>query len=134
MPRKSIGYRNIRMMKPRKDIKKRNKYKWDKMKENCDCGNKIMMNKQWINNVNIQQEEKWLANSGATIHVTNLERYLLNKIKDRSTIVVGTGKETKASARGEVIIHHLNSNQLIKLKDVLLAPEFKQNIMGTPLY
>ena len=59
-----------------------------------------------------------------------MERYLFNKTKDRSTIVVGTKKETKAPARGDVIIHHPNSNQLIKLKDVLLVPEFKQNIMS----
>ena len=90
--------RNMRIIKPRKDKKKRKKNKLIKMKENCDCGNKIMMNKQWINNIDVQQEEKWLANSGATVYMTNSERYLFNKIKDRSTIVVGTGKETKASA------------------------------------
>ena len=73
-----------------------------------------------------------LADSGATVHVTNSERNLFNKIKDRSTIVVGTGKETKALAQGDVIIHHPSSNQLIKLKDVLLVPEFKQNIMSIP--
>ena len=33
------------------------------MKENYDCGNKIMMNKQWINNIYEQQEEKWLSDS-----------------------------------------------------------------------
>ena len=30
-----------------------------------------MMNKQWINNIDVQEEEKWLANSGATVYVTN---------------------------------------------------------------
>ena len=81
------------------------------MKENYDCGNKILINKQCINNIDMQQEEKWLANRGATLHMTNLERYLFKKIKDRSTIVVGIGKETKASAQGNVIIRHTNSNQ-----------------------
>ena len=66
------------------------------------------------------------------VHVTNSEKYFFNKIKDRSTIVVGIGKETKASAQEDVIIHHPNSDQLIKLKDVLLVPEFKQNIMSMP--
>ena len=80
----------------------------------------------------MQQEEKWLANSGATIYGTNSERHLFNKTKDGSTIVVGTGKETKASAKGDVIIHLHNCNQLIKLKDILLIPEFKQNIMSIP--
>ena len=116
------------MIKSRKDKKKRKKDKWIKMKENHDCSNKIMMNKQWINNIYVQHEEKWLANSGATVHATNLKIYSFNKIKDRSTIAVRTEKETKASAQGVVIIHHTNSNQLIKLKDVLLVPEFKQNV------
>ena len=32
--------------------------------------------------------------------------------------MVGTGMETKASAQGDIFIHHPNSNQLIKLKDM----------------
>ena len=71
---------------------------WIKVKENCDCGNKIMMNKQWIKNIVVQQEEKWLADSGATVHITNSEKYLFNKTKNKSTIVVEIGKVTKASA------------------------------------
>ena len=122
--------RNIQTMKPKKAIKKKKKNKWIKMKENCDCGNKIMTNKQWTNNNDVQQEEKWLADSGATVHVTNSEKYLFNKMKGRSTIVVGSRKETKALAQGDVIIHHPNNDQLIKLKDVLLVTEFKQNIMS----
>ena len=43
--------RNIPMMKPRKDIMKKNK--WIKMKENCDCCNRIMINKQGINNIDV---------------------------------------------------------------------------------
>ena len=57
---------------------------------------------------------------------------MFTKIKDKSTTVVGTGKETKATARGDVIIRHSITNQLIKLKDVLLVPEFQQNIMSIP--
>ena len=82
--------------------------------------------------VDVQQEEKWLADSRTTVHVANSEKYLFNKMKDRSTIVVGTEIETKASERGDVIIYHSNSNQLIKLKDILLVPEFKQNISSIP--
>ena len=73
-----------------------------------------MTNKQWINNIDMQQEENWLADSVATIYVTNLEGYYFNKTKDRSTIMVGTGKVTKASARGDIIIWYPSSNQLIE--------------------
>ena len=57
---------------------------------------------------------------------------MVNKIKDRSTLLVGTGKETKVTARGDVIIRHSNTNQLIKPRDVLLDPEFQHNIMSIP--
>ena len=57
---------------------------------------------------------------------------MFNKTKDRSVIVVGTGKEIKAIARGDVMIHHSTTEQLIKLKNVLLVPNFKQNIMSIP--
>ena len=57
---------------------------------------------------------------------------MFNKIKDRSVRVVGTGKETKAIARGDVMIHHSKTGQLIKLKNVLLVPNFKRNIMSIP--
>ena len=58
---------------------------------------------------------------------------MFNEIKDRSTGVVGTGKETEAKARGDMIIPHSITNQLIQLKDVLLLPEFQQNIMSIPV-
>ena len=57
---------------------------------------------------------------------------MFNKIKDKSTIVIGIGKEMKATARGDEIRHHSITNQLIKLKDMLLVPEFQQNIMSIP--
>ena len=40
------------------------------------------------------QEGKWLASSGATVHIINSDRYSFKKTIDRSTIVVGAGKET----------------------------------------
>ena len=46
--------------------------------------------------------------------------------------MVGTGKETKALAQGDVNIHHPRSDQLIKLKYILLVPKFKHNIMSIP--
>ena len=46
--------------------------------------------------------------------------------------VEGGGKETKSIAKGNVIIHHTNSNQIKKRKDALLVPDFQQNIMSIP--
>ena len=80
----------------------------------------------------IKEEEEWLVDSGATAHLTNTEKYLFNKVKDRSVIVVGTGKETKTIARGDIMIRHSGTGKLIKLKDVLLVLSFKQNIISIP--
>ena len=33
--------------------KEKEKNKWIKMKENCDCCNRIMINKQGINNIDV---------------------------------------------------------------------------------
>ena len=104
---------------------KGNKKRKKRKNNNCTCGNYILKQKHWINYTNIEEEEEWLVDSGATAHVTNIEKYMFNKIKDRSVIVVGTGKETKAIARGDVMIHHSKTGQLIKLKNVLLVPNFK---------
>ena len=54
-----------------------------------------MKEKHWINYTNVEAEEEWLADSGATTHVSNTEHYMFNKVEDSSMIVVGTGKETK---------------------------------------
>ena len=70
-----------------------------------------------------------MEDNGATEHVSNTKRYMFNKVKERSVIVVGTGKETKAIAKGDVMICHSRTGQLIKMKDVLLVPNFKQNII-----
>ena len=114
--------------KKTKGNKKNNKKKNNK----CSCGQYIMTEKHWINYTNIEEEEEWLADSGATAHITNTEKYIFNKVQNRSVMVLGTGKETKAIATGDVIIRHSRTGQLIKLKDVLLVPYSKQNIMSIP--
>ena len=74
---------------------KGNKKYSKKRNNNCICGIYIMKEKHWINYTNVEAEEEWLADSGATTHVSNTEHYMFNKVEDSSMIVVGTGKETK---------------------------------------
>ena len=57
---------------------------------------------------------------------------MLNVIDDNSTIIVGTGKETEAKKKGELILVHRTTNQKIHLNNVLYVPTFKQNIMSIP--
>ena len=89
-----------------------------------------MKEKHWINYSNNKEEPTWLANSVATAHVINSNKYMFNKMKDRSIIVFGTGKETKTIVRGDVMICHSKMVQSINFKDLLLVPNFKQNSMS----
>ena len=102
---KKIKYhvREIDKLCPKRDMKMKktteryhkktrgNKKRSNKRNNNCACGNCIAKEKHWMNYTNIEEEEEWLVDSGATAHVTNIEKYMFNKIKDRSVIVVGTG-------------------------------------------
>ena len=88
--------------------------------------------KYWIQSVNSSDNESWLADSGASVHVTNSSKYLFNVIDDNSSIIVGTGKETEATKKGELMLIHADTKQKIHLKNVLYVPTFKQNIMSIP--
>ena len=88
--------------------------------------------KYWIHSIQSRTNESWLADSGASVHVTNSCKKMFNVIDDDSTIVVGTGKETKATKKGDLMLVHNIANQHILLKNVLYVPSFKQNIMSIP--
>ena len=88
--------------------------------------------KYWINSINSCENESWLADSGASVHVTNSSKYLFNVVDDNSSIIVGTGKETEATKKGELMLIHEVTKQKIHLKNVLYVPTFKQNIMSIP--
>ena len=89
-------------------------------------------NKYWIHSVQSRTNESWLADSGASVHVTNSCQKMFNVIDDDSTIVVGTGKETKATKKGDLMLVHNITNQRILLKNVLYVPSFEQNIISIP--
>ena len=88
--------------------------------------------KYWIHSIQSNENESWLADSGASVHVTNSSEKMFNIVQDHSTIVVGTGKETQATEKGELILFHDDTEQKIHLKNVLYVPHFKQNIMSIP--
>ena len=92
----------------------------------------VSRKKYWINSVNSNDNESWLADSGASVHVTNSCKYLFNVTKDNSSIIVGTGKEAEATKKGELMLIHSATKQKIHLKNVLYVPTFKQNIMSIP--
>ena len=60
-----------------------------KKEELCKLCDRILQQKHQVNFANDETVEEWLADSGASAHLTNSEKYMFNKGKDRSVIVVG---------------------------------------------
>jgi hypothetical protein len=75
--------------------------------------------------------EKWLMDSGATVHVTNSKKYLLNPSEE--TVRVGNGEESKASLSGKVTLKSEQGSGQLALKKVLYIEGFAKNILSIPL-
>ena len=74
--------------------------------------------------------EKWLMDSGSTVHVTYDDTYMFNKRKINSTITVGTGNKIKATSKGSLLLRQVNSNKTLLLSNILYVPSFNQNIIS----
>jgi hypothetical protein len=75
--------------------------------------------------------ERWLADSGATCHITNSDRYMSNVETVSVNVMVGNGKQVNCTKRGDVFIG--SGNQSLKLCRVLYAPTFSKNIISIGL-
>ena len=73
-------------------------------------------------------DERWLLNSGSTVHVTNNAPGITHWRKAKETIVVGNGEEVKANYKGT--IHLQVKNVTLTLNDVLFVPGFAKNIIS----
>ncbi len=72
--------------------------------------------------------ERWLLDSGSTVHVTNNPHGITHWRKARETIVVGNGQEVKANFKGTV--HLQVKNVTLTLHNVLFVPGFAKNIIN----
>ena len=76
--------------------------------------------------------ERWLIDSGASVHVTNNKELLFNVRTATESVTVGNGQEAKATLKGNVILKNELGSGTIKLKDVLYIKDFYKNIMSVP--
>ena len=76
------------------------------------------------------ENEKWLIDSGSTVHVTYDDTYMFDKRETNSTITVGTGNKIKARNKGSLLLRQFNSNKTLLLTNVLYVPSFNQNIIS----
>jgi hypothetical protein len=75
-------------------------------------------------------KDRWLLDSGATVHICNDERIMEDKRAVRETVLVGNGAAIVATVSGTVTLTTTDKGKVLKLTNVLYAPEFKQNIIS----
>ena len=83
-----------------------------------------------VKSVSSTYVEKWLIDSGSTVHLTNNNKYLVNASPCDNSITVGTGDSLNAKAKGTIVLRQVKSNKKLILHDVLYVPEFNSNIIS----
>ena len=78
-----------------------------------------------VNSVHMTDtREEWLADSGASVHVTNNKSLLQGRRPTNESIVVGNNEVIKAECKGDLFMIDEKSGQLICLRGVLYVPNF----------
>ena len=78
----------------------------------------------------IEENERWLADTGATSHITMCNKYMTNVKAVNVRVVVGDGKEVICKERGDVCVRNKVTNETLLLKNVLYTPTFHKNIIS----
>jgi hypothetical protein len=82
--------------------------------------------------VNEGPEEKWLMDSGATVHVTHSKEGMEETRPTQDTVTVGNGNEAKATLTGHLTLQSTEGPEGMILKDLLFIENFKKNIVSIP--
>jgi len=77
-----------------------------------------------------EEEEKWLINSGALIHIICLKSKLINEVETNNSVKVRNGQELKANKKGTIIFFRHIGKQRILL-DFILDQGTKISIFPT---
>ncbi len=94
--------------------------------------NLVAMVETEMHEVNLTEtkKEQWLADSGASIHVTNDMAGLVNKSNTTEKVVLGDNTVIKADTKGTLYLRDPESLKTIMLKNVLYVPNFRRNILS----
>ena len=74
--------------------------------------------------------ETWLADSGATCHLTKDSTYLRNQKKVHTSVRVSSGEIVYGTVKGDVDLL-LSSGRKLQLRDVLYVPSLHRNLIST---
>jgi hypothetical protein len=73
--------------------------------------------------------EKWLIDSGASVHITNNDKRMTMVVPAFETVVVGNGMEVKSQKKGTVTIM-TDKGMIFQMTDVLYIPHFEKNLLS----
>ena len=76
------------------------------------------------------EADKWLIDSGATVHVTADADRLYQAQETTSTVTVGNGSQLQAKQKGKLDLKQTDSNTKIRLHEVLHVPGFAKNVVS----
>ena len=85
-------------------------------------------------NANIPNVEEWIIDSGATRHMTFCKETIhdLETRSDLGFVRAAGGKLLKVRGQGTVYIQGYNSDNELRLKDVLFVPSLMRNLFSVP--
>ena len=84
---------------------------------------------------NLQDKEKWIGDSGATVHMTNDDTGMFNIKKCDFDITVGNQETTKCTKMGDINLKIKNSTGttlMVTLSYVRYVPTFIGNLFSIP--
>ena len=73
-------------------------------------------------NIISRQKDLWIADSGASFHMTNSKHGMINLVKNNSKIKIGNGKKIQSNYNGQqrlIVIQKDGSTSNITLKECL---------------
>ena len=83
--------------------------------------------------MNPQEKEKWIGDSGATVHITNNDAGMFNVKKCNFDITVGNQETTKCTKMGDIRVklkHSTGKTVTVTLFNVRYVPTFIGNLFN----
>ena len=75
--------------------------------------------------------QKWIIDSGATVHTCNDVSMLRNHRDERTAIKVATGEVVMGTKRGDIFLRQKSRKTILKLTNVVYSADIKKNIIST---
>ena len=106
---------------------------------NCDSSNdrnnaKTVLHVDQPGNTTEQQNaklERWLLDTGATVHVDGTEGNRMRNVKEsKDTVTVGNREKARIVKKGDLLLQTVENKAIFDLDDVMNVPGFQKNVIS----